>query len=98
MLELVPGKGAQGTRRPGAGLQAGPEEGGEDDVEMKVQFGLGTGLAVVEAQVLLGVAKGKFDLETGSVQPQEAFQRQLDIGAVQEHPLPRLRVGTAGRT
>ena len=96
-LEMAQGKGAEGMLRPGAGLQAGPEEGGEDDVEMKVQFGLGAGLAVVEAQVLLGIAEGKLNLEAGAVQPEEAFRCQCQVGAVQEHSLRRLRVGPAGQ-
>ena len=96
-LEMAQGKGAEGTLRLEPGLQAGPEEGGEDDVEMKVQFGLGAGLAVLEAQVLLGIAEGKLDLETGAVEPKDAFRCQLGIGAVQEHALRRLRVGPAGQ-
>jgi len=39
-LEIVQGKGAEGTLRPEPGLQAGPEEGDEDNVEMEVQLGL----------------------------------------------------------
>ena len=74
-LEIAQGKGARGTLRLAPRLQAGPEEGREDRVEMKVQPGLRTGLAVVEAQMLLGVAEGKLDLEAGAVETPEACRR-----------------------
>ncbi len=61
---------------------------------MKMQFVLRTGLAIVEAQVLLGIAEGKLDLEAGSV---KACRHPLRVGAVEEHPLLRLRVGPAGQ-
>ncbi len=56
-------------------------------VEVEVQFGLGTGLAFVEAQVLLGVAEGgKLDLEAGAVESEEACRRQVWVRAIQQHP------------
>ena len=58
-LDRAQGKGAEGTLRPQPGLQAGPEPGGEDKVAMQMQFGLCAGLAIVEAQMLLGVAAGR---------------------------------------
>ncbi len=48
-LEIAQGKGAEGTLRVEPGLQVGPEEGSEEDIEMKVQFGQRAGLAVIEA-------------------------------------------------
>ena len=45
-FEIAQGKGAEGTLRLEPDLQAGPEEGREDRVEMEVQFGLRTGLVV----------------------------------------------------
>ena len=56
-LEMVQGKGAEGPLRPEPGLQASPEEGGENNAEVEMQFGLRTGLAVVEAQMLLASRK-----------------------------------------
>ena len=97
MLEIAQGKGAEGPLRPEPGLQAGPEEGREADVEMKVLPGLRAGLAVVEVQVLLGIAEGKLDLEAGAVEAEDAFRHQVQVGTVQEHPLLRLRVGPAGQ-
>ena len=61
---------------------------------MKMQFVLRTGLAIVEAQVLLGITEGKLDLETGAV---EGCRHPLRVGDVEEHPLLRLRVGPAGQ-
>ena len=59
-----------------------------------MQFVLRTGLAIVEAQVLLGITEGKLDLETGAV---EGCRHPLRVGAVEEHSLLRLRVGPAGQ-
>ena len=56
------------------GLQADLEEGGKDNVEVKMQFSLGTGLAIVEAQMQLGVAEGKLDWKAGTVEMEEAHQ------------------------
>ena len=83
------GKGPRGL----VGGQPDPEERGEDAVEMEVPLGLCAGLAILEAQRRLGVAKGKFDLDAGAVEADEAFQRPLGVAAVQPQPLPRLQVG-----
>ena len=56
-----------------------------------------TDLAVVEAQRLLGIAEGKLNLETGTVQPKDAFHCQIQVGAVQGYSFRRLQVGTAGQ-
>ena len=50
-------KGAERPLRPEPGLQADPAKGGEDHIEMEVQFGLCAGLAIIEAQVMLGVVE-----------------------------------------
>lgn len=47
--------------------------------------------------MLLGVAEGKLALETGTVDTEEAFRRQFQVGAVQEHPLRRQRAGLVGQ-
>ena len=93
-LEVAQGKGAEGTLRLEPGLQAGPEEGRENHIEMKMQFGLRTGLTVVKAQVLLGVAEGKLDLEAGAVAMEDAFRRQVRVGAVE---VPSVVRGSAPR-
>lgn len=63
---------------------------------MEVQFGLRAGLAVVEAQVLLGVAEGKLNLKAGPVEVEDVFRHQFGVAAVQQHALRRLRAGPAG--
>ena len=45
-LAVAQGKGAERTLRLELGLQAGPDEGGENRVEMQMQFGLRTGLTI----------------------------------------------------
>ena len=97
-LDIAQGKGAEGLLRPQPGLQAGPEERGEDDVAMKVQPGLRTSLAVMEAQVLLGVAEGKRNLEAGPVDPEEAFRRQIQVAAVTQPPSCVCGSAPRGRT
>ena len=91
------GKRGRGAAPPESGLQAGPEKSREHHVEMKVWPSLRTGLAIVEAQVLLGIAEGKLDWEAGAMEAKDAFRRQIQVGAVQEHTLLRFRVGTAGQ-
>ncbi len=85
-LEIAQGKGGKGTLRPKAGLQTRPKEGGEDSVKVEVQFVLRADLTILEAQVLLGIAEGKLNLETGAVETEDAFRRQLRVGAVTEPP------------
>ena len=96
-LDLVQGEGARRTVRPDAGLQAGPEEGREHNVEMEVQPGLRPRPAVLETQVLPGIAESKPDLEAGPVEVEEAGRVQLAVTAVEEHAPGRLRVGPAGQ-
>ena len=57
-----------------------------------MQFGLQTNLAVVEAQVLLGVAEGKLNLEAGTVEAEDTFQHQFQFGAVDQHPSTKVRL------
>ena len=53
--------------------------------------------AVLEAQVLLGIAEGELDLEAGAVEAEETDRVQLGVAAVEEHAPGRLRVGPAGQ-
>ena len=69
----------------------------EDQVEVEVQFGLRAGLAIVEAQVLLGVAEGKLNWNAGPGEVEEVFRYQLGVAAVQQYALRHLRVGPAGQ-
>ena len=68
----------------------------EDQVEVEVQFGLRAGLAVVEAQVLLGVAEGKLNWKAGPVEVEDVFRHQLGVAAVQQHALPSSAGGPRG--
>ena len=75
-------KGPRGPVRLEPGLQANPEKGDEHDIEVEVQFGLRPGLAMVEAQVLPSIAKGKLYFETDTMAPKDAFRHQFQVGAV----------------
>ena len=62
-------------------------------MEVEVQFGLGAGLTVVQAEVLLGVPQDELDWEARPVETDPAGGGQLRVAAVPPHPLHRARVG-----